>query len=95
VSDELFPVESVSMDSPRLAWLKQARANGLIKTHHNPHMPEPWIAIVPHLSDRALDIGEIMAKACRYYEEDQRIGYGKTEWEAVELVCEQNGIVIA
>lgn len=50
-TDELFPVELVSMDSPRLAWLKMVREgrtkHGKVRTHYTADIAfedDPWCA---------------------------------------------------
>ncbi len=47
---ELFDMDSVAMDSPRLAAIKAAD----IQTHHAPHMDEPWLAIPMKLAKERL-----------------------------------------
>jgi hypothetical protein len=56
-----------------------------ILTHHSPGMPEPWLALKPNadLGDVGSDIGTIMARHCRLYDEAGWLAYGKTESEAV------------
>ena len=49
--NHLFDMESVAMDSPRLAAIKAAD----IQTHHAPHMEEsPWLAIPMHAARERL-----------------------------------------
>ncbi len=40
MSEELFPIDSIQMDSPRAAWLKRHR----VMTLATPHGEEPWVA---------------------------------------------------
>lgn len=86
--NELFPVESVLQDSPKLAWMK---ANHVL-THNAPHMEQSWCAIVARPEHRGMDIGEIMAKACQLYDLTDRIGYGETEDEAIADLAIKHGM---
>ncbi len=40
MSTELFPLDSIQMDAPRLAWLKKHR----VMTLHTPTAEHPWCA---------------------------------------------------
>lgn len=87
---DLFDMDSVAMDSPRLAAIKVAD----IKTHHAPHMDEdPWLAIPMNDAREILDgydltkaekssIPDMMAGYCRLLDEYGMIFYGQTEREA-------------
>lgn len=88
MSDELFPVETVAVDSPKLRWLKRLKAVECVKTHHSAIMIDaPWMAILPETDDRERDVGDIMADKCRLYDEAGWIGYGDTEEEAIIDLC--------
>lgn len=86
MSDELFPVEAVSMDSPRIAWMKR----NSILTHFSPQMEEPWLAIAAMPEDRGKNISQIMSESCRLYDEANLCGYGQTEEEAIVDLAEKN-----
>jgi hypothetical protein len=87
---DLFNMDSVAMDSPRLAAIKAAD----IKTHHAPHMIEdPWLAIPMNREREILDsydltpsektsIPDMMAGYCRLLDECGMVFYGQTEREA-------------
>ena len=87
---DLLDMDSVAMDSPRLAAIKAAD----IKTHHAPHMDEdPWLAIPMNDAREILDgydltqaekssIPDMMAGYCRLLDECGMIFYGQTEREA-------------
>ena len=89
-SSDLFDMDSVAMDSPRLAAIKAAD----IQTHHAPHMDEdPWLAIPMNDAREILDgydltkaekssIPDMMAGYCRLLDECGMIFYGQTEREA-------------
>jgi hypothetical protein len=85
-NDELFPVEAVAMDSPRLAWMKRNN----ILTHFSSGMPDPWLAIAAMPEDVGKNIGQIMAESCRLYDEANLCGYGATEEEAIVDLAEKN-----
>jgi uncharacterized protein YfaP (DUF2135 family) len=88
MNEELFPVEQVQMDSPRLAWTKK---HG-IKTHYAEHAEYPWMAIAAMDEDKDRDIAEIMAEKCCLYEEQWRVAEGDTEDDAIYELCTQIGI---
>jgi hypothetical protein len=68
--------------SPRLRWMAQMKADGML-THNADHMDEdPWMAIVPFDGHKGT-IGAIMAEWCGLYEEMDKIGYGQTESDAM------------
>ena len=76
---ELFPIESVRMDSPKLAWMKR---HGIITLHHRPgHCPATWLAGFqtwwPDLHGVHFFAEETAHNG------DSRIGEGDTEDEAL------------
>jgi len=87
---DLFDMDSVAMDSPRLAAIKAAD----IQAHHAPHMEEdPWLAIPMERAREILDgydltpsektsIPDMMAGYCRLLDECGLLFYGDTEREA-------------
>jgi hypothetical protein len=86
----LFDMDSVSMDSPRLAAIKAAD----IQTHHAPHMEEdPWLAIPMKAArerltryitkDEPFDaVADITASFGRVLDDCGMLFYGDTEREA-------------
>ena len=80
MTDDLFTIEP--SNSPRLKWMELNK----IKTHHAPHCEEyPWTAaaLTNDHWKRGADIGEAMAEECVIYDNSGRIGYGKTELDAL------------
>lgn len=87
---DLFDMDSVAMDSPRLAAIKAAD----IQTHHAPHMDEdPWLAIPMHVARERLKgyitkdepfntVADITASFGRVLDDCGMLFYGKTEREA-------------
>jgi hypothetical protein len=87
---DLFDMDSLAMDSPRLAAIKAAD----IQTHHAPHMEvDPWLAIPMERAREILDgydltpfektsIPDMMAGYCRLLDECGLLFYGDTEREA-------------
>lgn len=77
MNEELFPAEAVTMESPRLAWMKKYG----VKTHHAAHLSEdeqPWCAWF------STDEGSNGVP-----DNPDECGYGSTELEAVgALACE-------
>ena len=90
MSDSLFDLNSVAMDSPRMAAIKAAD----IQTHHAPHMDEdPWLAIPMTLAkeaakgyitkDEPLDtVADITASVGLVLDDAGLLFYGDTEEEA-------------
>ena len=86
----LFDMESVAMDSPRLAAIKAAD----IQTHHAPHMVEdPWLAIPMQAARERLaryitkdepfnTVADITASFGRILDDCGLLFYGDTEREA-------------
>lgn len=84
---ELFDLDSVRMDSPRLKEIKEHD----IQTHHAPHMEdEPWLAIPMNAArqmlkgydltaDEAGSVAGIMAGYCRLLDEAGITFVGATE----------------
>ena len=87
---DLFDMDSVAMDSPRLAAIKAAD----IQTHHAPHMEEdPWLAIPMKAArerlagyitkDEPFDtVADITASFGRVLDDCGMLFYGDTEREA-------------
>lgn len=77
MSDELFPAEQVTMDSPRLAWMKR---HGII-TYYSAMDPAVWFAGFqrwwPELSGVDFFANETAHNG------DSRVGEGETEEEAL------------
>lgn len=91
MTDALFDMESVRMDSPRLQLIKEHD----IQTHHAPHVQDaPWLAVPMKAAREVAELhGElteeesgsvagIMAGYCRVLEEAGLLFYGKTERDA-------------
>ena len=86
----MFDMDSVAMDSPRLASIKAAD----IQTHHAPHMEEdPWLAIPMHAARERLKgyiskdepfntVADITASFGRVLDDCGMLFYGQTEREA-------------
>jgi hypothetical protein len=89
-SDSLFDMDSVSLDSPRLAAIKAAD----IKTHLAPHMEEePWLAIPMNAARERLKayitkdepfntVADITASFGSVLDDCGMLFYGDTEREA-------------
>jgi len=87
---DLFDMDSVAMDSPRLAAIKAAD----IQTHHAPHMEEdPWLAIPMKAARERLKgyitkdepfntVADITASFGRVLDDCGMLFYGDTEREA-------------
>jgi hypothetical protein len=87
---DLFDMDSVAMDSPRMAAIKAAD----IQTHHAPHMEEyPWLAIPMHAARERLKgyitkdepfnmVADITASFGRVLDDYGMLFYGETEKEA-------------
>jgi hypothetical protein len=99
MSDELFPPESVAMDSPKLAWGKRI---GLRTWHSIPDDPQAscWFA---GLDEWAKDFSAKNQEHFRLYPnslflfeaenyDDQRMGVGPTEDEAIYDLAHKNCI---
>lgn len=85
---ELFPIEAVTQDSPRLAWMKR---HGVITLHHAPgHCPATWFAGFqswwPTLTSDDFFATETGANG------DSRIGEGDTEDEALAALASNAGL---
>lgn len=88
MNDSLFDMQSVAMDSPRLAAIKAAD----IQTHHAPHMEDPWIAVPMHAAKELLKgditkdepfdtVADMTATFGRILEDAGLIFFGSTERE--------------
>lgn len=100
MSESLFDLETVRMDSPRLAAIKAAD----IQTHYAPQMPEPWMAIPMNAARKLLegyanadelpDIPTITERFCRLLDDAGYCFFGATEREvqdaALDLVAKLN-----
>jgi hypothetical protein len=87
---ELFPIESVAGDSPRLKAIKAAD----VQTHHSPHLDDdPWLAIPMHAARERLkshiskgeplnSILDVTASYGILLDDSGLIFYGETESEA-------------
>lgn len=85
---ELFPIEAVAMDSPRLAWMKR---HGIITLHHRSEYVDPtWFAgrMVwwPGLTGVDFFAEETALNG------DSRIGQGETEDEALVALAARAGL---
>lgn len=58
MSDELFPPESVAVDSPRLAWCK---ARG-VRTHERPNCWTVWQEAAPMQCFTAFELDDALAQ---------------------------------
>jgi len=74
---ELFDIPESK--SPRLIWMEK---HGIL-THFSDLCEEPWSAIVPMENDKGKDIVTIMQDSCMVYDFDDKIGYGKTQLDAI------------
>ena len=87
MSDALFDIPPSL--SPRLQWMEKHH----IKIHYSPECAEsPWLALMPFEEHRAMNIGDIMAEACRLYDEQGRLGYGSSEDDALAEMARKSGI---
>ena len=89
MNDSLFDMQSVAMDSPRLAAIKAAD----IQTHNAPHMDEdPWLAIPMHAARALLEdyitkdepfdnVAQITATFGRLLDDAGLLFFGSTERE--------------
>mgnify|MGYP000858214123 CR=1 FL=1 len=96
MSDSLFDMDSVRMDSPRLVLLKAYD----IQTHHAPQMPEdPWIAIPMNAARKRLkgydpkpeevdSIASITLNFCRLLDDSGMIFYGDSETEVQDAALQ-------
>ncbi len=95
MSADLFEVEpSKAPPSLEQRITAEVRSRWTVLTHHDPGSIPSWIAITPceGWGDKATDdIGEIMARHCRLYEECDLVGYGKTEFDAVIDLAHRRG----
>lgn len=94
--EELFPIEAVTADSPRLAWMKK---HGIVTYHSLPNDPEAhcWFAgfwdfseDFPENEDEAANedrTGELLFLFEHGHNGDTRTGKGETEEEALVDLC--------
>lgn len=99
MNPELFPVEpsKAPMSLEDILAADVLRHRRKILTHHDPGSTPPWIALEPVdvFGDAPTDdIGAIMARHCRLYDEGNLIGYGKTEAEAVVHLARNRGWLV-
>lgn len=92
----LFDLDSVAMDSPRLAEIKASD----IQTHHAPHMEEdPWLAIPMHAARKCLavhitkdepleTVADITASFGRILDDRGLLFFGATERDAQDAALE-------
>lgn len=90
MSDELFPPESVAMDSPKLAWLKRHKVLTYLSMPDDPDS-RCWFA--------AFDEGEYIYENpadffCQHLGENgnSRSGEGDTEDDAIAHLCRRSGL---
>lgn len=90
MSGELFPIESVAMDSPRLAWMKRV---GIVTLHSCPG--DEWHTWMAGLQswhpDKASDPFDFFFAETSQHG-DSRIGEGDTEDEAIAHLCRRRSI---
>lgn len=84
MSSELFPTEAVTMDSPRLAWMKRHR----VLTYHSTIKPAVWYAGLDEANHEFDNPCDFFAKE-EAENGDRRIGFGDTEDEAIAVMCEK------
>lgn len=85
--NELFPVESVTMDSPRLAWIKRER----VVLYHDTVEPEQWLAGFDFHEIEYSSPSDFFAQE-ESMNGDLRIGFGDTEDEALAILCQKHGV---
>jgi hypothetical protein len=83
---ELFPVEAVQMDSPRLAWMKK---HGVI-TYRSPVEPVCWFAGFQEWWPKLEGVGFFAKETA--HNGDIRVGEGATEDEALCQLAKWEGI---
>lgn len=77
---DLFDMEAVKMDSPRLAWIKKHKA----VTHFAKHCDEaPWTATFRQDEQENLSPAEIIMKILEN-SDSCAVGFGATENEALQ-----------
>lgn len=87
MSDLLFDLPESK--SPRLLWREKHK----FVTDHFPHDENaPWLAVKPRREHEGMEMAFIMAEAASYYDDNELIGEGKTEWEAIEDCAVRNKI---
>lgn len=62
------------------------RGKGMRREDH------PWLALLPFDDDKGKDIGDIMARRCRLYDDAGFLATGTGELSAVRTLCEQRKI---
>ena len=88
MSDELFPAETVTMDSPRRAWALKHR----FRLHHSQFVPDiPWTAWLPDNDATIPDKNGDLAEAGLPMDPDL-CGYGATEEDALIECAKVNGL---
>ena len=98
--DELFPAESVAMDSPRLAWMKR---HGIVTHHSLPNDPHAsrwyagfwsWAEDFPQMDEVPQD--PVGAEALFLFETGMNgpvnVGTGATEEDAITELCRKHGL---
>lgn len=84
MSEELFPVETVSMDSPRLAWIKK---HGVVTYHSFPNEPDHcWFAGFQEWWPKLTDRVDFFCHETGW-NGDSRLAEGETEDEALATLA--------
>lgn len=89
MDDLLFDIPETK--SPRLLWLEK---HGFRPFKCNDESSHPWVAIIPSEEHSAMTIDEIMndPDASFHYIDAERMGYGFSEDEAIEVCAKLHGI---
>lgn len=80
--NELFPVESVASESPRLKWMKQHDVCTHFATHMQQPGEKPWCAWLPEFDDPTRGIPS----------DPDLCGYGATEDDALADLAINQGL---
>ena len=101
MSEELFPIEAITADSPRLAWMKR---NRIVTYHSLPNDPHAsrWYAGFWSFTDELSTLeaeaaleettGELLFLFEHGRNGETRTGIGSTEHEAIVDLCSKHGL---
>lgn len=89
MNNELFPVETVAMDSPRLAWMKRHR---VLTFHSMAGYPDAlWLAGIDDSPGGYTNAADFFCCECGTYG-SSRCGEGDTEDEAIADLAQKHGL---